>query len=268
MHDPSSARPRVRFIAVPKSGGSRILSRLDPRLAAEYTSAVAGVASAIEAALDDRVLANRVLAASQVPPRLELEAWRPRHAQLRRTLLRLTEGGGVFRADVEECYPSIGPAAVADALARAATGVSAIRCVRVLDVLAREGVRGLPVGPAASAVLANAVLGLGDAALRSTGVRFVRWVDDWWIAASSPSHGADALVALSRALAGARLRLNATKTGPCAPADLLKGASVAGYHRAAHADPVSRLADPDAVVPGHGVVAAGRRTSRPARGRR
>jgi hypothetical protein len=267
--DPSLARPRVAFTTVAKRGGNRVLSHLEPSLAAEYTSAVAGVALAVEAALDPAVLANRVADVCEVPPRLELRPWRHEHARLRRAVRRLAGGGVIVRADVQDCYRSIAPSVVTHALSGCgASRTSSARCARVLGALAADGVSGLPIGPPPSAVLANAVLVAGDAALRSTGVRLVRWVDDWWIAAMSTSHAVDALVALSGALAAAGLRLNRAKTGLCAAADVGEGASVAGYHRAAHADPLPRVVDPDAVVPGDGVVAARRRTSRRARGGR
>ena len=52
------------------------------------------------------------------------------------------------------------------------------RIVGLLDRFARAGVEGLPVGPPASAVLANAVLGRVDRTLDAAGLMWARWVDD------------------------------------------------------------------------------------------
>ena len=82
--------------------------------------------------------------------------------------------GTVFAvADVRDCYGSIAPEVLLALL-----GPAAEPAVDVQRRLRDAGVRGLPVGPEPSAVLANAVLGELDRALRSTGVRHVRWVDD------------------------------------------------------------------------------------------
>jgi Reverse transcriptase (RNA-dependent DNA polymerase) len=56
-------------------------------------------------------------------------------------------------------------------------------------------VRGLPIGPDPSAVLANAVLSEMDRAIRSTGARHLRWVDDifLWGSGADVRHGLRAL---------------------------------------------------------------------------
>ena len=78
-----------------------------------------------------------------------------------------------------------------------------------LAALERIGVEGLPVGPDASAVLANAVLAQVDRTLRDAGVEHLRWVDDVVLS------GGDASAALSvfrTALAKIGLRPNEAKT--------------------------------------------------------
>ena len=75
--------------------------------------------------------------------------------------------------DVRDCYGSIAPETIAALL-----GPEAAPAVAVLRHLRDEGVRGLPVGPEPSAILANAVLSAMDEAIRATGARHRRWVDD------------------------------------------------------------------------------------------
>jgi hypothetical protein len=270
VHASSSARWRVRFTSLPKPGGVRVLSHLDADLDAAYASAVIRVMAVIERRLGPRVLANRVATASQAPPRLVLRPWRDEHTLLRAALERMSATGRlVLRTDVVACYPSILPPAVADGLERCGAPATAVeRCTRVLDELAAEGVRGLPVGPAASAILANAVLTTGDATLQRLGLPFVRWVDDWWIQPRSPSHASELLGALGESIAPAGLRLNEVKTRLCQPGDPGGGPSPAGYHRAAHADALPIIPGSNAVVPGDGGVGAGRRPSHRASGRR
>jgi hypothetical protein len=100
------------------------------------------------------------------------------------------------------------PAMVGDALRRA--GIPTAHEVHgFLSGLERVGVEGLPVGPDASAVLANAVLAQVDRRLRDAGVEHLRWVDDVVLS------GVDVRAALTvfrTALASIGLRANETKT--------------------------------------------------------
>jgi hypothetical protein len=100
------------------------------------------------------------------------------------------------------------PAIVGDALRRAGIP-TACEVEGFLSSLEFVGVEGLPVGPDASAVLANAVLAQVDRTLREAGVEHLRWVDDVVLS------GVDASAALSvfrTALASIGLRANETKT--------------------------------------------------------
>jgi hypothetical protein len=81
-----------------------------------------------------------------------------------------------------------------------------------LHAFREAGVVGLPVGPVASAVLADAVLAAGDDAIRSTGASFVRWVDDVAIFATDPRARAAALRALSVSWAALGLQRHEGKT--------------------------------------------------------
>ena len=90
------------------------------------------------------------------------------------------------------------------------------------------GVEGLPVGPHASAVLANAVLAQVDRTLRDAGVEHLRWVDDVVLS------GVDVAAALSvfrTALASIGLRANETKTRIVADARSLRAEGVVSGDR-------------------------------------
>jgi hypothetical protein len=164
-----------RFDPITKPGGGlRWITRLDPAGDAEYQRAVRPVAGRIERALGPEVIAIRTLSGSGG---WRLAPWRPARAAWRRALRAVIHGaarGTAFAvADVRDCYGSIVPETIASLL-----GPDAAHAVAFLHRLRERGVRGLPVGPDASAVLANAVLSEMDLAIRSTGARHLRWVDD------------------------------------------------------------------------------------------
>jgi Reverse transcriptase (RNA-dependent DNA polymerase) len=163
------------LVPFPKAdGASRWLTRLDLAGDAEYRRAVDPVAGRIERSLGSEVLASRARRSSAG---WRLRPWRPARARWRATFRAATDeaspGTAFAVADVRDCFGSITPGAVERLLGPAAAGA-----VDVLRRLHDHGVRGLPVGPEPSAILANAVLGELDRALRRTGVAHVRWVDD------------------------------------------------------------------------------------------
>lgn len=193
-----------RVIASRKPGGGvRWLTHLGARDGLDYARAVARVARAVERALGPEVLANRALRDG-----LSLVPWRAERARFRSIVGRwVTSGRSVLATDVAECYRSIDPGVVERALRR-------LRCdpgeiVELLDRFARAGVPGLPIGPDASAILANAVLEPADRAVRRTDTRFVRWVDDYVLEGSA---SARALDALGEELGRIGLSLHAAKT--------------------------------------------------------
>ena len=164
-----------RFEPVPKPGGGiRWLTRLDPADEAEYRQAVRPLAGRIERALGPEAFAIRTRPSADGPT---LAPWAPARAAWRKTLrrvLRAAPPGTAFAvADVRDCYGSISPETIASLL-----GPDAAHAVAFLRHVHERGVRGLPIGPEPSAVLANAVLGEMDRAIRRTGTRHVRWVDD------------------------------------------------------------------------------------------
>jgi hypothetical protein len=167
------ADPRVEPIPKP-GGGWRWLTQLDPADAAVYREAVRPLVGRIETALGPEVLALRTQPTSDG---WRPAPWGPARAAWRRRIGKIigeaTSGTTFAVADVYDCYGSISQETIAALL-----GPAAAHAVAVLRHLHDLGVRGLPVGPEPSAVLANAVLSEMDRAIRWTGVRHLRWVDD------------------------------------------------------------------------------------------
>ena len=170
-----SDRLGVRSVPVPKpGGGTRWLTVLDPVDQTEYRAAVRPLAGRIERSLGPEVLAIR--ASSRGEPWTPAP-WGPARGSWRRSVRRAigeaTRGTTFAVADVRDCYGSISPETLAELL-----GPDAADAIAVLRRFREHGVRGLPIGPEPSAVLANAVLSRLDDAIRSSGVSHLRWVDD------------------------------------------------------------------------------------------
>ena len=201
-----------RFEPVPKPGGGRRwLTRLDPAADAEYRLVVRPLAGRIERALGPEAFAIRTRPASVGPT---LAPWAPARAAWRRTLRGVLRGaapGTAFAvADVRDCYGSISAETIASLL-----GPEAAHAVAFLRRLQEHGARGLPIGPDPSAILANAVLGEVDRAVRETGARHVRWVDDVVLWGPRADVGR-ALVALEDVTGRMGLTLHERKTRPLA----------------------------------------------------
>jgi len=201
-----AAGPRFRSIPKP-DGGLRWLTRLDPADDAEYREAVRPLAGRIERALGPEVLAIRTRPA---PGGWRLASWGPARAAWHETLRNITREATpetTFAvADVHDCYGSISPETIAALL-----GPEAAQAVDFLRRVHERGVRGLPIGPDPSALLANAVLSEMDRAIRSTGARHLRWVDDvfLWGSCADVRH---ALSALDDVTARLGLALHREKT--------------------------------------------------------
>ena len=168
---------RIEVVAKP-GGGSRTLAHLDGRDRRRYELAVAGVAAYVERSLSSGSMANRARTASG----FQLEAW----GAARRPLPSVDRHGldgshrAAFVGDVRDCYGSITPSIVELALRGAgAPDHAAARVAGLLRSFHERGVRGLPIGPAPSALLANGVLANDDRALaEAAGGPSFRWVDD------------------------------------------------------------------------------------------
>jgi hypothetical protein len=161
--------------------------------------------------LRPEVVANRALRAGTGWGLENLETSLPRLRRILRAARRVGSGRAAFLStDVEDFFPSVSPDAVARALL--ASGVSrrdAAEAAAMLDGWGSLGYRGLPIGPPASAVLANAVLRSVDDAV---GVPFVRWVDDYLAIVGTEGEAGGVLERIDEALAGLGLSRSSRKT--------------------------------------------------------
>lgn len=218
----------VQLRAEPKRGGIRWVTVLGPAASAAYAAAVAPLVPAIEAALSPAVLANRVAAVHRRPARIELEPWGRARARFRRLVReRAARAGAALMADVHDCYGSISPPTVASCLAGlGCRGAEIAPVLRVLERLAACGVRGLPIGPEPSAVLANAVLVAVDRAFRDGGWRHLRWVDDVVVFTDGPDAAGEALERFAATVGGLGLSVATEKTRVIVDPAAIRGAAV------------------------------------------
>jgi hypothetical protein len=196
----------IRSIWRPKPrGGWRRFAILSHRDESTWDALAGRVAGILERRLHPGVAANRAVAGSC--------GWRleaPR-AALRRARAVAPTHGLVVRTDVEEFYGSITPSVLVRALAD--LGMPPHESSLAADMIegwGESGYCGLPIGPAGSAVLANAVLSGVDHTLSA--LRFVRWVDDYVVAVPSELAVADILDRLDASLSRLGLRRSAPKT--------------------------------------------------------
>jgi hypothetical protein len=197
-----------RLVSVPRpDGGTRTLTVLSGDDERRYRLAVARVARRIERALGPEAMANRANG-------LRREPWRPARAAFVEARRRLGAHAQVLVVtDVRDCYASIDAAVVAADLAALGAGADEIDDIEtILRRFEGSGVRGLPVGPEPSAILANGVLARVDAVLREQGLAHMRWVDDVTIAAPDRRRALTALEAFRRSLAARGLEANEAKT--------------------------------------------------------
>jgi hypothetical protein len=197
--------PRSNPISKP-GGGTRWLTVLDPADDAAYRASVGPLVGRIERSLGPEVVAVR---ARRVDAGWTLAPWRPARAAWRSSIRRaiLDAPGATFAvADVRDCYASISLETITALL-----GPDAAQAVAILRRFREGGVRGLPVGPEPSAILANAALSRLDRAIRRTGARHLRWVDD--VVLWGPAHEVrSALSAMRTAADAIGLDLHQDKT--------------------------------------------------------
>ncbi|MFL5799826.1 MAG: reverse transcriptase domain-containing protein [Actinomycetota bacterium] len=227
---PWSAEGRLhRSATIPKAGGRvRLLCVLDPPVHARYRALVARVAPAIERCVGPSVGWGRSL-----PVRgLCLEPWRPAWRRHSRAVARLAvRSGPMLRMDVRDFFGSVGLEPLCDALTRARADREDVEELRsLLRRFAAGGIRGLPVGPEPSAVLANLALVEADRALARLGLPFVRWCDDVTVGLGRSDRAA-AVQAWTEALHPLGLRPATEKTRMLEPGEPLV-ASRAGAPRA------------------------------------
>jgi hypothetical protein len=180
---PTRVRPDpIRSFLSPKPrGGWRTFAVLSDRDERTWNILAQRVASILEPRLDPRVAANRTVLARGVRRVEDLGTG------LLRSRAVAPSRGLLLRTDVEDFYPSITPEVLVRTLAELGVPPQDSRLAgQMIDGWGESGYPGLPIGPVASAVLANAVLASVDTAMGS--LHFVRWVDDYLFAV--PSEGA------------------------------------------------------------------------------
>jgi reverse transcriptase-like protein len=196
----------------PRPGGPpRRMARLSERDARAWHDLGGRLATAMEPLLGPEVVSNRAVPAGTG---WRLESVETSFRRLR-TMLRAARRAGpdgplLLFTDVEDFFPSVTPDAVARSLSAAgAPARDAAEAARMLDVWASFGYRGLPIGPPASGVVANAVLRTVDDAV---GTRFLRWVDDYVALIATEREAAEVLERIDEALARLGLSRSARKT--------------------------------------------------------
>jgi hypothetical protein len=183
-------------------GGDRPLARLDRRDQLTYHRLVLPLVPRIERAVGLLVFAARATSDGRLQP------WPGARSAWRRAVRRSIVGAAgsvVIVSDVRDCYPSMGERAL-----------TALGCSdelgTFLRALADAGVRGLPVGPDPSAILANGILASADRAVAAAGCHPIRWVDDVVLVAAGRRPVIRAFDAWRRALAELGLEAHDGKT--------------------------------------------------------
>lgn len=211
---------------IPKPGGGhRELARLDPKDDLAYRRAVAPLTPRIERSLGPGVLASRAVGRGALVG-TRLEPWERAWGRWLRSFepVARVDRAWIVRADVADCYGSMG-----DTTLRRALGAEVDDVLAMLRQLWDEGVSGLPIGPDPSAIMANGVLAAVDREIRLEGGIAFRWVDDWIVGVPSHRTAGRVLRALEHTLDRLELELNPGKTrvyraaGPDEP--LVAGAS-------------------------------------------
>ncbi len=269
---PSRSDPAgPRFESIPKPGGGlRWLTRLDPADEAEYRDAVRPLAGRIERALGPEVFAIRTRPAPG-GWRLDAMGTRPRRVAERRCAERSARRPGARRSPSptsSDCYGSISP----ETIAQRSSGRRPRTPSPSSGASTRAGVRGLPIGPDPSAILANAVL--SRAGPRHPDARAPDTSDGSTTSSSGVRRGDVG----SRA---ARARRRRRRPGARAPSARRPGSSRIGERpgrsRSAsetplssrrREDPLPRIADRHPLPPDDGGVDPRRRAPRAARGDR
>ena len=280
---PASARPAltgpIRWASAPKpGGGTRTLARLSADDDLRFAGAVARVVPFVERARGREAVANRAEHPDTRRGPIALEPWPRARARWGRELGRIERTARVVAVtDVRECYASIVPKVVQDRLASlGAPPEIATDVGSWLRVFRDAGVAGLPVGPEASAVLADAVLLAGDAALRVEGIAHLRWVDDVIIASAGSTECPAGLGSAPRGVGGCRTRGSRWQDpapgpgrlrGPSWPIELARERSLTAII-ATREDPLPRRPGVHPLVPGDRRVDPDRRAAHPASGER
>lgn len=193
---------RWELVAKP-AGGTRPIAHLDPRDAAVYRRLVQPHAAAVDRGLGAGAFANRTDRFGNLvavgPAR---RRWRGAVDRAMATPPR----GSIILSDVRDCYASIDPRVLGR------VGIDDPDLLGFLRGLHDAGVRGLPVGPQPSAIIANAVLGFADRAVVEAAAVPIRWVDDVVLVGRDRLGAERAFDAWRRALASLGLEAHDGKT--------------------------------------------------------
>lgn len=198
-----------RTYTIPKAGGGvRVMTELGQPDAERWDALARQTCLRIERSLGPEVLGNRFSIEDG-----RLQPFVPALRSARAAARRLSTGAdATLRTDVRAFYPSVTPSLVNRSLTR--VGVERSAAAAAAALMTRwetHDVAGLPIGPPPSAVFANAVLTVVDAALRARNLPFVRWVDDYLIGLRG-QEPADVLDMLDTTLAGMGLARAPGKT--------------------------------------------------------
>lgn len=206
-----------RVMVIKPNGGFRAAIQLDPFDQLLYTAAVYECSDLVE---KSRIPADQKVACSY---RVKItgdgafftadNGWNDFH--LRSKQLAKSEGiSHVLLADISDFYNQLGQHRVQNALEMATVSPERSKNIeRFLNQLTCKQSQGLPVGPYASIVLAEACLIDVDNFLRRLNVPFVRYVDDFRIFCRSRKHAIEIRHALSEYLfAVHRLSLESSKS--------------------------------------------------------
>lgn len=185
--DLSEYNPKSPFICLaPKANGNyRIVHKLDPIDSLIFTALVYELHQIVE---DYRIPAARNIACSyRVKPDIngsffdrDENGW-TNYKKRTRKLAREYKDGYVISCDITDFYNQIYTHRLQNIISEAGGGIFDDQAKTIEDFLLKLNTktsRGIPVGPAASIILAEAIMADIDKKIMSYTQDFVRWVDD------------------------------------------------------------------------------------------
>jgi hypothetical protein len=206
-----------RVMVMKPGGGFRAAIQLDPLDQLMYTAAVYECADLVE---KSRIPASQRVACSyrvKLTPQGEFfmpdNGWADFHLQSK-LLAETAQYSHVLLVDISDFYNQLGQHRVQNALEMATVSAERSNNIeRFLNQLTAKQSQGLPVGPLASIILAEACLTDVDNFLRRQNVPHVRYVDDFRIFCNSRKHAIETKHALAEYLfAVHRLSLESSKS--------------------------------------------------------
>ena len=199
----------VRTHLLPRPGKPpRLIAELSPRDAAAWRAAGRRIAGAARPRRAEGVHATAGCLIDGPPGDRRLRALL---GAARASARHLSEAGPVLRTDVRAFYPSLGCEAVHRGLLAGGAGPPDAReAADLVRGWEDRGHAGLPIGPPASAAVADAILLPVDEVLE--GRPFLRWVDDYLIPVHSPEDAERVLERIDERLAWLGLERSEVKT--------------------------------------------------------